>query len=46
MSEVEKSLSKTIKIDAVLIAVEAGSNGLSEAYAGVELCVSDLEDAC
>lgn len=25
--------------------MESGSNGPSEAYSGVELCVSDLEDA-
>lgn len=31
MSKVEKKLNKTIKIDAVLPTVEAGSNGLSEA---------------
>lgn len=34
-----------IKIDAVLSTAEAGSNGLSEAHSGVELCVSDLGDA-
>lgn len=37
-----KNLNKTIKIDVVLSAVEVGSNGLSEAHSGVELCVSDL----
>lgn len=30
VSKVEKKLNKTIKIDAVLPTVEAGSNGLSE----------------
>lgn len=40
-----KKLNKTVKIDAVLPTVEAGSNGLSEAQSGVELCVSDLGNA-
>lgn len=45
MSKVEKKLNKTIKIDALLSTVEAGSNGLSEAQSGVELCMSDLGSA-
>lgn len=41
----KKILNKTIKIDAVLSVVEAGSNGLSEAHSDVELHVLDLGDA-
>lgn len=42
----KKYLNKAIKIDAVPPTVGAGSDGLLKAHSGVELCVSDLGDAC